>query len=125
MRTSKTFTVLLTLLCAWIAFVVVAVPVTLVYLWLHPADFWQKLAFGLALIVAALFPFKRTRKTSKPNTSTMKNELEACDFPITAASLGLDKESFKARLREMTDEEAIAFNRLIRGEDRLIDARHS
>jgi hypothetical protein len=85
MRTSKTFTVLLTALCCWIAFVVVAAPVTLVYLWLHPADFWQNLAFALALIVATLFPFKRRRKTGTSNPVNMKRELESLYSPRPAS----------------------------------------
>jgi hypothetical protein len=62
MRTNKTFVVCLSLLCAWIVFVVLAVPAVLAYEWLGPVGFWQKLAFALTFIVVGLFPFRRIAK---------------------------------------------------------------
>ena len=93
MRTSKTFLTLLSLLCGWIVFVVIAAPAVLVYEWLHPTDFWQRLAFAASLLVVFLIPFgRKANKTSeKPdaprNREHLRQTLDRIYTPVRPASL--------------------------------------
>ncbi|SRR5579883_1831574 len=63
MPLSRKLHLLLTVASVALCLCIVAAPVTLVYEWLNPVNFWQKLAF-MSLLVLFVLPFRRTRKTS-------------------------------------------------------------